>query len=214
MSDKLPNDIQIGAASAAHEELGGTEDGRKLLASKLGEVVLNKYEQSEELKSEIIRDSMTGLYNQAYLVKELDIRINNTKKPFAVIWIDMDNLKTMNDKNGHGVGTEVIIGLSRLLENKIRPSENGFVSRYGGDEFVIVIPGMTKIESVMERAKDISSSVSATEFRTSKGGMHQTVSLGAGIWNGKESRTELLERVDGAMYDAKKQGRNVVVQAK
>lgn len=214
MSDKLQEDIQKEAAFAANDELAGNGDGRKLLSGNLGEVVLNKYEQAEKLNSELVRDSMTGLYNQAYLVKELDIRINNTKKPFAVIWIDMDNLKTMNDENGHEVGTEVIIGLSRLLENKIRPNENGFVSRYGGDEFVIVIPGMTKIESVMERARDINSSVSATEFRTSKGGMHQTVSLGAGIWDGKESRTELLERVDGAMYDAKKQGRNVVVQAK
>jgi diguanylate cyclase len=120
----------------------------------------------------------------------------------------------MNDKNGHEVGTEMIIGLSRLLENKIRPNENSFVARYGGDEFVLVIPGMTEIENVMKRAKDINSLVSATEFRTSKGKIRQTVSLGAGIWDGKESRTELLERVDSAMYEAKKQGRDKVVQAK
>lgn len=214
MSEISQEEIEIMGATSANEELGGSKGGRKLLRSKLGAVVLNKYEQNAKLNTEVIRDSDTGLYNKAYLVKELDIRINDTKKPFAVIWVDMDNLKTMNDENGHEVGTEIIIGLSRLLENKIRPNENGFVSRYGGDEFVIVIPGMTKIEKVMERANDINSSVSATEFRTSKGRMHQTVSLGAGIWDGKESRSELLERVDSAMYEAKKQGRGMVVQAK
>jgi len=212
--DKRPDDSYV-AAHEANKDLGKTDKGRKLLSSDLGAVVLGTYEKAEKLRSENVRDSMTGVFNYHYLINELDNRTRNLNgEKFAVLWVDMDNLKTINDNRGHAAGSEVLIGIARLLENKIRPNEKGFVGRYGGDEFIIVIPGITNIESAKKRAEEVRQSISKTEFRAINDRVHETVSIGVGLWNGKETTKQLLGRVDEAMYEAKKRGKNLVVEAK
>jgi len=212
--DKRPDDSYV-AAHEANRDLGKTDKGRKLLSSDLGAVVLGTYEKAEKLRSENVRDSMTGVFNYHYLINELDNRTRNLNgEKFAVLWVDMDNLKAINDNRGHAAGSEVLIGIARLLENKIRPNEKGFVGRYGGDEFIIVIPGIINIESAKKRAEEVRQSISKTEFRAINDRVHETVSIGVGLWNGKETTKQFLGRVDEAMYEAKKRGKNLVVEAK
>ena len=130
------------------------------------------------------------------------------------LMIDMDDFKDTNDSLGHEVGNEVIKGVTRVIESKIRVNEDGFAARYGGDEFVVVLPGDISSDNLSQRAEEIRKTVDEAKLRAGKRNVHQTVSIGIGSWNEKETATQFLERVDAAMYKAKKQGRNRVVEAK
>jgi len=215
MTDKVNEDFQYEAAHAANKKLGKTAEGRKFLSGKLGKGELDTYEENERLKSENIRDPMTGVFNYGYLANELEVRTRNPHgENFAIFWVDMDSLKGINDEYGHPAGSEVIIGMARLLENKIRPNEKGFVARYGGDEFIVVVPGVNTDQTAKVRAEEIRKTVSETRFRVGDSNVMETVSIGVGVWNGEETSDKLLRRVDDAMYDAKKRGKNQVVPAK
>ena len=210
-----PDNYDYEGAHAVNKKLGKTAEGRKLLSSELGTEDLDTYVEVEKLKSENVRDAMTGVFNYGYLMKELEARTKNPSvECFAVFWLDMDSLKYINDKHGHPAGSEVIIGMARLLENKIRPNEKGFVARYGGDEFIIVIPGVDTDQAAKIRAEEIRKTVSETRFRAGDNNIIETVSIGAGVWNGKETSDEFLNRVDASMYYAKEHGKNQVAFAK
>ena len=211
----VKTDLSYEAAREANIKIGGTEEGRKVLSDeKVGKSVLDTFEEVEKLKSESMRDPLTGLYNYGFLMEELEKRTENKDQKLALISVDMDNFKNTNDTFGHEVGNSVIKGLARGLVNKIRINTDGFVARYGGDEFVILLPGYTDLKSLKLRGDEIREAVSGTDFRVGKRGIHQTVSVGVGLWNGEETAREFLERIDKAMYEAKNKGRDLVVEAK
>ncbi|MCX6704511.1 MAG: GGDEF domain-containing protein [Candidatus Woesebacteria bacterium] len=214
MTDKVKEDFQFEGAKNAHEDLGNTDEGRRILSSeKGGAVILDTYEREAKLKSENIRDAMTGLFNYGYLMNELDTKTKEQDNKLALIWVDMDNLKVTNDSIGHEAGTDVVKGVARVVANKIRSNENGLAARYGGDEFVILLPGHMNLESLKQRGEEIRKAVFEAKFRAGGANIHQTVSIGVGLWNGVETAKQFLERVDKAMYEAKKKGRNLVIEA-
>lgn len=163
-----------------------------------------------ELEHAALRDSMTGLLNrrQFYLITEQTHTSHlPAQQQFSLLLIDMDHFKNINDVFGHSRGDEVLISLSRMLEACSRKDD--FVFRWGGEEFVILLP-RTTLEAAMQVAETIRAEVARIVI---PGLPRFTVSIGVARHNADESIDDLLKRVDDALYRAKNNGRNKVLAA-
>ena len=210
----VKTDFSYEAAHEADVKIGNTKAGRKVLSdNETGKSILDTFEEVEKLKFENVRDPLTGLYNYEFFINQLDERTKNKDQKVALIMLDMDNFKHANDSLGHEAGNDLLKGVARVFMNKTRINTGGILARYGGDEFVILLPGNMALESLKERGDEIREAVSETKFRVGKADIHQTVSVGVGLWNGEETSKEFLERIDKAMYEAKNKGRNLVAEA-
>lgn len=164
----------------------------------------------QELEHAALRDSMTGLLNrrQFYLITE---QTNPSHLPaqqqFSLLLVDTDHFKNINDVFGHSKGDEVLISLSRMLEACSRKDD--FVFRWGGEEFVILLPRTT-----LEAAMQVAETIRAEVARIAIPGLPRfTVSIGVARHNPDESIDDLFKRVDDALYRAKNNGRNKVLAA-
>jgi diguanylate cyclase (GGDEF)-like protein len=161
----------------------------------------------KSLKEDAIRDPLTSLYNrrflQDYLSREL-LRAEREGIRVAVIMIDLDRFKRVNDTKGHGVGDFVLIEIAALLKRHIRGSD--IACRYGGEEFTLVLPNATA-QSARSRAEEICSAVREESARL----MGVTASLGVAIFPTHAEKPEsLLRAADQALYQAKGRGRDQV----
>jgi diguanylate cyclase (GGDEF)-like protein len=159
-----------------------------------------------DLHEQTIRDPLTSLYNrrflQDYLPREL-IRARRERAPLAVIMMDLDHFKRLNDRAGHQAGDQVLVETGALLKRHVRGSD--IACRYGGEEFAVVLP-RTTLESALRRGEEICSAVR---------GEHRlrgvTASLGVALCPAHGTDGEaLLRAADKALYEAKRAGRNQV----
>lgn len=157
-------------------------------------------------------DDATGLYNTRYLNTILDREIAQSRessRPFAVLFIDADRFKQVNDSHGHLVGTRLLNELGNHLKRFVRESDTVF--RYGGDEFVAVLSGcdLATARAVAERIRQ---SVQEASFLVSEGlDVQFTVSIGVALFpDHAASKRAIIEAADRAMYAAKKGARNSV----
>ena len=135
-----------------------TEDDRILietLSNTIGIAIMNA-RFFEETKKLVITDSLTGLGNYGYLVTSVTKEIEKSKRydlPMTLIFLDLDNFKRINDTKGHEVGNMILIKVSEIIKKNIRSSDYAF--RYGGDEFIILLPLTDKLTSreVAERIR-------------------------------------------------------------
>ena len=159
-----------------------------------------------DLHEQTIRDPLTSLYNrrflQDYLPREL-IRARRERAPLAVIMMDLDHFKRLNDRAGHQAGDQVLVETGALLKRHVRGSD--IACRYGGEEFAVVLP-RTTLESALRRGEEIRSAVRAE--RRLRG---VTASLGVALCPAHATDAEdLLRAADKALYEAKRAGRNQV----
>jgi diguanylate cyclase (GGDEF)-like protein len=159
------------------------------------------------LREEAIRDPLTSLYNrrflQDYLSREL-VRAKREGIRVAVIMIDLDHFKRVNDTAGHSAGDEVLVQVAALLKRHIRGSD--IACRFGGEEFTLVLPNAT-LQSARNRAEAICAAVREESDHL----LGVTASLGVALF--PDSSTEpaaLLRAADQALYEAKGRGRNQV----
>jgi len=154
-----------------------------------------------------ITDQLSGLYNRrkmyAEFKKEVD-RVSRYGGTFSVIMFDLDNFKEINDTLGHQVGDAVLKEIARLTKATIRSVD--VVSRWGGDEFLILCPGTFLSEARM-LAERLQKTIENHRFQE---GIQVTASIGICEFLPQESIEELLRRVDEALYRAKKSGKNTV----
>jgi diguanylate cyclase (GGDEF)-like protein len=162
-------------------------------------------------------DPLTGLPNRRAFDRSFEREwaiAARAKSPLAVAIVDVDHFKAFNDTYGHIAGDECLTRLGEILSNTIfRPGD--FIGRYGGEEFVVVLPGtdLTGAEKVCERMKEI---VSAANLPHETSPLeHITVSVGFASMtpDAQLSKSELLEAADAALYSAKSSGRNRVARA-
>jgi diguanylate cyclase (GGDEF)-like protein len=193
---------------------GDFESRSRLLAAQL-EVSGKNIAEYEGVQSLVYRDEVTGLYNTRYLDKVLDREIARhelTGQPFAVLFIDADRFKSVNDRHGHLIGSKLLNELGDEIRASVR--EKDVVFRYGGDEFVAVLSGC-ELEVARAVAERIRASVERKEFLRSEGkAIRFTVSIGVSLYPLHAlSRREIVETADEAMYGAKRSSRNSVFVA-
>lgn len=172
---------------------------------------------SDELQdelSEIARiDPLTGLYNRRAFDECCDIEFSRAQRsgaPFAIIMCDLDHFKNVNDEYGHHVGDEVLRRFANTLKEHIR--KHDVVARFGGEEFVLLLPGKDT-EQGLEVAEKLRAKTADTQI-TIGDDVCLTLSASFGVAHYDSSDREwsaVLHRADNALYAAKKQGRNRVV---
>jgi diguanylate cyclase (GGDEF)-like protein/PAS domain S-box-containing protein len=166
----------------------------------------------EQLREQAIRDPLTGVFNRRYLQETLDreiARASRNNQPVGVMIMDVDHFKKVNDSYGHRGGDQMLRALGNLLKTNIRAED--IPCRYGGEEFVIVMPG-APLNIARDRAKLIRAKFDALRVLYGNLEMHTTVSLGVAAYPLHGSNAEeVLIRADRALYQAKQNGRNRVV---
>jgi diguanylate cyclase (GGDEF)-like protein len=141
------------------------------------------------------------------LEKEIS-RAQRDQMPIAVVMIDLDHFKLVNDTYGHLVGDEVLRNVAERMTGTVR--EYDYVGRYGGEEFLVVLPNCTA-ETAREVAERLRQHIGDRPIVTSPTQVVITISIGVSQWQPGQEVHDLLRSADAAMYRAKQSGRNRVV---
>lgn len=159
-------------------------------------------------------DELTQLYNRRKFNTEIDIALQNFNRygnTFAMLMLDIDHFKDINDKHGHLVGDEVLKGVSRFIRMEIRQGD--ILARWGGEEFALILPHTNEVNAV-KRAEDfremIATSLCSTLMDQGDITEHVTCSIGVSVVRPNDTMESIVGRVDKALYDAKEDGRNCV----
>jgi diguanylate cyclase (GGDEF)-like protein len=169
----------------------------------------------EELQYLSVRDDLTGLFNRRYMEETLErefMQAERNRTPISIIILDVDFFKNFNDNYGHKVGDHVLIQLANMLAGNIRKGD--IVCRYGGEEFLIIMPGASGIRAI-ERAEKLREKVENDLIIKHNGHrLNITISLGtAACPDNGNTHEEVMKAADDALYKAKENGRNMVVLA-
>lgn len=180
---------------------------------------INRYKDADSLKSLVHIDDVTGLFNQRKFILDIEqaiIDFEKFKKIFSIIFIDIDHFKQVNDGHGHLVGTTLLKDVAKVIKNTVRDGDLCY--RYGGDEFVLIIPMASFPEAkivggrVLKNIKDetfvVHDGINGTcEFKL-------TVSVGIACFPmDAKSKVDIINMADKMMYKAKQSGRGKVCHA-
>lgn len=166
--------------------------------------------KNRELTELSITDGLTGLYNHRFLQQRFDFEFKRTRRyggELCCLLMDIDHFKKLNDTYGHQFGDYVLKGIAALIKSHSR--EVDICGRYGGEEFLI-IANLTE-KNALQFAGKLHDAIGSERFEHPSAMVKVTVSIGiAECTNEVKTRQELIERADRAMYQAKKDGRNLV----
>ncbi len=157
-----------------------------------------------------LTDPLTGLHNRRYMMRHIAHVMTAGATPVAVMMIDIDHFKAINDSYGHPTGDAALRMLADVLRARVRVFDS--IARFGGEEFVIVMPG-TGQEDAAAAAERLRQSIAAARFTDGGTNLQLTVSIGVACTIPGMSVEALLADSDAALYEAKRGGRNRVVMA-
>ena len=211
---RLAKGLEIGA----NDYIVRPFDRQELLARMRTQVRRHRYEQRlrENYRRSIsmaLTDALTGLYNRRYFDTHFETQIRHaaeTGKSLALLMLDLDRFKTINDTHGHNVGDEVLRETARRLAGNLRTVD--MVARFGGEEFAIVMPDTTP-EIALLAAERLRARIGDTPFTVSSDAAKEitvTTSIGLAVASRHPDATDLLKRADYALYAAKRAGRDTV----
>lgn len=160
-------------------------------------------------------DPLLRTWNRAAIMAILENRTAaavQQRAPLSVLMLDVDHFKSVNDRHGHQAGDTLLLAIARALRAAVRVDDE--VGRYGGEEFLAVLPGVRRLEG-LHLADRVRRAIAGTTITIGKAKLCRTVSIGLAEWNadGGESIESLIERADVALLEAKRSGRNRVVGA-
>ncbi|UMZ73055.1 GGDEF domain-containing protein [Natranaerofaba carboxydovora] len=164
-------------------------------------------EKNEELTEISIKDTLTGLYNRLKLDQVLEYEVNRSNRTgegFSVIMADLDRFKLINDTYGHIKGDHLLIKISDIMRSSCRKID--IVGRWGGEEFLIICPGVNTAGGI-NLAERIRSSIENHPFEEVG---QVTISLGVATYSPGDTRETIVKAADYALYKAKEKGRNRV----
>lgn len=154
-------------------------------------------------------DALTGLWNRRHLedvVRHEIERARRYRQPISLMQFDIDHFKSINDRFGHAAGDDVLRRIALLGQGSIRASD--IIGRWGGEEFFVLVPGTVE-DDARRLAEKLRAAMAGHDFDIGK----VTASFGIAEWRDGESIESWLQRVDAALYEAKKAGRNRVTVA-
>jgi diguanylate cyclase (GGDEF)-like protein len=167
-------------------------------------------EKNAQLERLSLTDPLTGLYNRRQLMTVLENELRRSARAgheFAILMMDVDHFKTYNDAFGHQAGDDALIRVAAVLRSSLR--EVDFAARYGGEEFVALLP-----ETGMERAAEVAERICEAVRREGFQGEQITLSIGVASYPSQGVSLEsLIASADGALYHAKRKGRDCVIRA-
>lgn len=167
----------------------------------------------ERLEELVSHDPLTGLYNMRHLQEILPVVLERTRRnhrPACLIMVDLDYFKKVNDTWGHEVGNIALKQTARILCAQVRIVDT--VCRYGGEEFVIILPD-TGLRQAVQIAERIRKCIADTPVTHEKGEFRMTASMGVDIHQSRDDRgpQAFIESADKLLYQAKEAGRNRIV---
>ncbi|MDH5238617.1 MAG: signal peptidase I, partial [Acidimicrobiia bacterium] len=201
--------VALRAASALESLRPGTVDALRLMCGQASVALQNERllsqlrEVHDELAHRVRHDSLTGLPNRAYFIDQLNQLVEEATNPqrrFAVLFIDLDGFKPINDRLGHDAGDALLENVSRRLETAA--GGDALVARLGGDEFTVLIPDMSHHDDAEEIVERIHGAL-VQPYRIGRDSVSVGASIGMAFPEVGITGSELLRRADAAMYDAK-----------
>ena len=186
-----------------------------LLVTSMGFVFMGK-DRADAINHRLAaQDDLTGVANRRAIIAALDrdvARAVRSREPLALMMLDIDHFKQVNDRWGHQAGDAVLRAVAQVLQQRVRAQD--LIGRYGGEEFLLVLPN-TPREGAYQLAQELCAAVQATSCAWGKETIPVTVSIGvfAGCLQPDVQSDQLLQAADSAMYRAKAAGRNAVAMA-
>jgi len=217
--EKVIEDIRH-ADNILLEEFTHLSDCYKKLVQRMSRLTT----ENEQLKTELVNmvrsldlasriDGMTGLANRRDIMEKIDreaTRSQRHQRSFTILLINVDDFKKINEQHGYNAGDDVLVEIARVLRSCVRNED--ICARWGGEEFLILLPE-TGTESSLPVANKVLESMSMTEFKANKPGIHITVSIGICEHNPAQTVQESIARVHQALLHAKMGGKNRYVIA-
>lgn len=161
----------------------------------------------ERLREMAERDPLTGIYNRRYLYDVLESEIERVRRygsSLSLVMFDVDDFKDVNDTHGHEVGDQLLVAITQVVGRSLRVVDR--LCRYGGEEFVVIAPGINRVQAAM-LAERLRKRIAAAKHESLPA---ITCSFGACQFGG-EGLDAFIRRADDLMYRAKQAGRNCVV---
>lgn len=209
-----PEDLREILEAGADDYIGkpynpGLLDVRLTVAESAVKEIAHRRQLEEELKFLARHDPLTRLYNRSQLEPAVNIALDAARagKPGVVLYMDLDNFKIINDTLGHDAGDKLLLDVVDVLHQLARHGD--YLVRFGGDEFVLILPdctmddAVTLAESIIAKVDDIVFVAEGVTFRVG-------VSIGAAVVDGQREAGEVMANADAACYAAKARGRNRV----
>jgi len=187
------------------------ENGQAIGVEGIARNISERKELEEKLTAFAQIDDLTQVYNRRYFYEEAEKQLmlaHRYQRPAAILMLDLDRFKQINDSHGHRAGDEVLKHFTRLCRETIR--ETDIIGRTGGEEFAILLPE-TDLDSAILLAERIRSSAESSRLRFNQSALPYSVSIGVAVKDSEITNIEkLLSQADGALYDAKEAGRNCI----
>ncbi|MBY7897752.1 GGDEF domain-containing protein [Vibrio fluvialis] len=191
------------------DELAELEHDIKAVMSRLAKEIICREQVEKQLLTLATQDKLTGAYNRHKWEEQINMQLNLAQRggyPFGLILLDVDYFKRVNDQFGHQVGDQLLKRMVSELQQRTRSTDMLF--RLGGEEFAILLP-MQDIESACKLAESLRSQMELLQVDNLPA---FTISIGVTSYHDMDSEASIFRRADMALYRAKAQGRNQVVQ--
>lgn len=201
----------LGTQSSSHEHLQQTIEA---LSQKMRRMEADAIEMRTQIAKERERathDALTGLPNRLALEERMPEEYERWRRygqPLTLAVLDVDHFKTVNDERGHSAGDKVLQELATAIRGNVRKSD--FVVRYGGEEMVVLMPGVS-LKQGMIAAEKIRAHIEKLRFMYAGERVPVTVSIGVAEFKAGDASDAVFDRADAALYVAKETGRNQII---
>lgn len=216
LGGEAPRESLQSSVNQVIDETGRTEGSRRALEDRLS-LVLHEVDDLkhslEQIREEALTDALTGIPNRKAFDAAMDraalsAREGNT--PLSIVLVDIDHFKQFNDTHGHLIGDKVLRHVATMIRQCLKGKD--FPARFGGEEFAIILP-TTELRGAETVAEQVRIAISSGELKIRGSGERLgkiTASVGVAQLRNNESATDLIRRVDAALYRAKSRGRDRV----